>query len=477
MSVRVRFAPSPTGYLHIGGARTALYNYIFSKAMGGTYVLRIEDTDVARSTKESEEMVLKDLQWLGIDHDEGPDKPGKFGPYRQSERTELYQKFADQLIDSEKAFYCFCSQEELEAKKAKAEAENADPTYDGTCHSISTEEAKKRMANGEEAVIRFKAPKKDYTFVDKVRGEITFPNGMIGDFVVMRSNGLPVYNFCCVIDDWQMEITHVIRAEDHLPNTLRQLMIYEAFDATPPVFGHVSLLVGHDRKKLSKRHGTTAVGLYREDGYLADALNNYLCLLGWSHPDETDIFTPSEILSVFDMNRFNKSAATFDMAKLGWVNGEYIRKFDTDALVAAVSSAIPEGALFFDQTPEWKAKACELYKEKCNFFKDFNPFIDSLFLESIAADEALEDIFSWESTPAIKDYLAGKIGEMVDSGIEYATEEHFGEWSTHIKKELKIKGKFLFMGMRGVLTRQAHGSDLKTTATLTPLKVFSARLR
>ncbi len=476
MSVRVRFAPSPTGYLHIGGARTALYNYLFAKAMGGTYVLRIEDTDQERSTKESEDMVMKDLEWLGLTHDEGPDKPGNCGPYRQSERRDIYKKYAEQLVESGHAFYCFCTPEELEAKKAKAEAEGLDPRYDGACYDITVEEARERIANGEEAAIRFKAPQKDYHLHDMVRGDVTYPAGMVGDFILLRSNGLPVYNFGCVVDDWQMSITHVIRAEDHLPNTLRQLMLYEAFGAEAPVFAHASLLVGHDRKKLSKRHGTTAVGIYRNDGYLPEALNNYLCQLGWSHPEEKSIFTMEDIIPLFDLNRFNKAAATFDMAKLAWVNGEYIKSFEGAKIVTEVEALLPEGHSFKTLSEEKKIIACDLYKEKCNFYNDFVPLVDALFATSFEETEDLKEIFAWETTPAIKEYLSTKVTEMINGGTEFATEDDFNEWSNHIKKELKIKGKFLFMGMRGVLTAQAHGSDLKTTVTLTPLKVFQARL-
>ena len=307
MSVRVRFAPSPTGNLHIGNARACIYNYLFAKRMGGKLILRVEDTDLERSKKEYEDSMVSNMKWLGVTFDEGPENPGDYGPYRQSERKEIYQKHADQLLEEGKAFYCFCTDEELEQMREKAIAEGRDPIYDGTWRDFPLEEARERITAGAKAVIRFKVPAKDYELNDKVRGNVKFPQGMVGDFVIIRSNGMPTYNFCCVVDDALMKISHVIRGEDHLNNTVRQLMVYEAFGFTAPEFAHASLLIGEDRQKLSKRHGATSVVQYQEDCFLPQALSNYLCLLGWSHPDEKDVFTNEEVTELFDLNRFNKA--------------------------------------------------------------------------------------------------------------------------------------------------------------------------
>ncbi|MEX1099418.1 MAG: glutamate--tRNA ligase, partial [Bacteriovoracaceae bacterium] len=267
MSIRVRFAPSPTGYLHIGGARTALYNYLFAKANNGKFIVRVEDTDLERSSKEFEQKQLDDLKWLGIDYDIGPGKEDEFGPYRQSERLEIYKKEAKRLLEEGKAFYDFCSEAELEQMREKSQSEGT-PAYTGKWREEKHwDEAKKRVESGEKAPIRFLVPDRDYSFEDKVRGTVKFPKGMVGDFVILRSNEAPVYNFCNVVDDHLHQITHVIRGEDHVNNTLRQLMIYEALGAQPPVFAHVSLLIGEDRQKLSKRHGATSVTLYREESY------------------------------------------------------------------------------------------------------------------------------------------------------------------------------------------------------------------
>ncbi|MFN8370460.1 MAG: glutamate--tRNA ligase [Bacteriovoracaceae bacterium] len=340
MSVRVRFAPSPTGYLHIGGARTALYNYLFAKATGGTFVLRIEDTDEERSKREYEELQIDDLKWLGLDYDEGPGKEGDCGPYRQSERKLIYQKKAAELVEKKLAFHCFCTEEELEAKKAVAMAANLDPKYDGTCRHLSSEEIAAKKAKGLTSAIRFKAYEKSYTLHDHVRGDVVFPEGMVGDFIILRSDGGAVYNFCCVVDDTMMRITHVIRGEDHLSNTLRQLMIYEAFGAKLPEFAHVSLLVGADRQKLSKRHGATSLHFYREASYLPSAICNYLCLLGWSHPTEKDIFTLDEIGTLFDIKRFSKSPAVFDVTKFEFINGQHLRALPIDELGNRIKDSI-----------------------------------------------------------------------------------------------------------------------------------------
>lgn len=476
MTVRVRFAPSPTGYLHIGSARTALYNYVFAKANKGTFVLRIEDTDQERSTKEYEESQLKDLKWLGLDYDEGPEKPGKYGPYRQSERLDLYNKYANQLVDQNMAFHCFCTDEELEAKREAAAAAGKDLHYDGTCRNLSESEIKAKRDAGLQSVIRFKVPKKDYKLDDKAIGEINFPDGMIGDFVIIRSTGMPVYNFCCVIDDWLMEITHVIRGADHLNNTPRQLMIYEALGAKPPIFAHSSLLVGKDRQKLSKRHGATSVNMYMEENYLPQSLTNYLCLLGWSHPEEKDIFTVQDIENIFALNRFSKSPALYDIEKLNWVNEQHLRSLTDQEIVKGIQELLDDNHELFSQSEEWQSGFVQLFKEKVQFFKEFIPYFKDIFSGKIEETEDLKDIMSWETTPAIKDYLKGQIQELASSGKEFCSQDDFNSWSNYIKKELKIKGKPLFMGMRGVLTGQAHGSDLKQLIPLTPLKVLKERI-
>lgn len=473
MTVRVRFAPSPTGYLHIGGARTALYNYLFAKATGGTFVLRIEDTDAERSKKEYEVLQMQDLQWLGICHDEGPGKGGDFGPYHQSERFDIYKKYAEQLVDQGHAFYCFCSSEELEAKKESAQSEGRDPIYDGKCRNLSVTEARKRIAAGEEAVVRFKAPAKSYILEDKVRGRVEFPENMVGDFVIMRSAGLPVYNFCCVVDDWLMKITHVIRGEDHLNNTLRQLMIYEALGAELPTFAHVSLLVGKDRQKLSKRHGTTSVTQYRQETYLPGAMVNYLSLLGWSHPQEVDIFDINDLEGIFTLDRFSKSPAVFDLEKFKWINGQHIKKMDDIELLNKIIEFIDKDSPFHSQSEDWKIKCVGLYKTQINFFAEINERLAEIFDPQISPDADLEEVKSWETTPQIASYFKAELEKV---STPFVTLEQFNHWTDFVKNEMKIKGKFLFKGVRGCLTGRGHGPDLKTLVPLTRVDVLKVRV-
>lgn len=473
MSVRVRFAPSPTGYLHIGGARTALYSYLFARALGGEFILRIEDTDLERSKREYEEAQIADLKWLGLNYHEGPDKPGAVGPYRQSERLEIYKDLAWKLVDQGDAYPCFLTASELEELTAKAEAEKIAPhAYHGKYRDYPLAEAKKRIQAGEEFVIRFKNPGTTQHFTDLVRGEVNFPEDMVGDWVILRSNGLPVYNYCCVVDDHLMKITHVIRAEEHLNNTCRQLMLYKALGAQVPVFAHVSLLVGEDRQKLSKRHGATSVLQYKELGYLPEAMLNYLCLLGWSHPEERDIFNVNELGEVFTLDRFNKSPALYDIKKLNFFNEQHLRAKSDEELVALCDRDLPRDNPFHAQTKEWKLGFVALFKEKVQLTSEFDPFALDLFSEEVDSSDEFREIFTWESTPALKSYLEGELANYEGAHL---TAEVLDGWMNHLKKELKIKGKPLFMGTRAVLSARAHGPDLKALLALTPVSVIRKR--
>jgi glutamyl-tRNA synthetase len=474
MTVRVRFAPSPTGYLHIGGARTALYSYLFAKAKGGQYILRVEDTDLERSKREFEEAQIADLLWLGIEHDEGPDKGGDFGPYRQSERMQMYKDIAWDFVERGLAYPCFLSSEELEELTEKANAEKAAPhKYHGKYRDFDLAEAKKKIEAGEEHVIRFKNPGKKWTFTDLVRGEVTFPEDMVGDFVIIRSNGMPVYNFCCVVDDHKMGMTHVFRAEEHLNNTCRQLQIYEALNATPPEFAHVSLLVGEDRQKLSKRHGATSVTQYKEMGYLPGAVTNYLTLLGWSHPDEQDIFDVLDLGEMFDYTRFSKSSAMYDIKKLNFFNEQWLRKLPDTEIAAGFAGALGADSEFSKQTPEWQQKFAGLMKEKVQLYSDIKEHMPIFFDAAADEDDQYKEAISWETTPQVKEYLKEQVNALT---TDFITEEQVGEWMNFLKKELKIKGKPLFMGMRVCLTGRAHGPDLKTVVALTPISIVKERL-
>ncbi|MFI5391283.1 MAG: glutamate--tRNA ligase [Bacteriovoracales bacterium] len=471
MSVRVRFAPSPTGYLHIGGARTALYCYLFAKAHQGKFVLRIEDTDLDRSKREFEESQIGDLKWLGLNFDEGPHAGGSFGPYRQSERLDIYKKYSLDLVDQGHAFKCFCTQEELDRKKALLSSEA--PHYDGTCKRLSKKEVEEKISKGIEYAIRFSVPDKNYSFKDHVRGLVGWPKDMVGDFVILRSNGMPTYNFCCVIDDHLMKISHVIRAEEHLNNTLRQLMIYDALKADPPEFAHVSLLIGEDRQKLSKRHGATSVTQYKEMNYLPGALLNYLSLLGWSHPKEVEIFDIEEIIPLFNLDRFSKSPAIYDISKLNFINGQHIKRLSKEILLEEFNKAIPKSSLYHLQTNEWKEKFVELFRDKITFFNELEGKVQFIFSTEKSSDAEYIQIMDKDTTKVIKDFISQQILKLDG---EVVPEQILDSWMNEIKESKGIKGKDLFMGLRAVLTGAVHGPDLKKLLALTPLEIVVKRV-
>ena len=334
---RLRFAPSPTGYLHVGGARTALFNWLFARHFGGTLVLRIEDTDFERSTPEMVDGILEGLGWLGIDWDEGP--------YFQSQRMELYQAAAQRLVEAGAAYYCFCTREQLEQRRAQAQAEGGDPQYDGKCRTLTATEATARRVAGESCAIRFAVPESGSTsFDDAVFGRVEFANSEIEDFVLLRSDGVPTYHLSVVVDDLEMRMTHIVRGADHLSNTPKQVMLYNAIGVPPPVFAHVPLILGPDKTRLSKRHGATSVIAYKDEGIVPGAFRNFLALLGWTPPDSSrEIMTDRELIDLFDLSGIQKSNAVFDRSKLDWFNTEYIRAYPTVLLLPLIEEEWTEG--------------------------------------------------------------------------------------------------------------------------------------
>jgi len=356
---RVRFAPSPTGHLHVGNARTALFNWLTARQSGGAYVLRIEDTDVERSEARFETQLLDDMRWLGLGWDEGPDIGGPFAPYRQSDRMQLYQDYAERLLREGHAYYCFCTAEQLEEERKTAIASERTAIYSGKCRNVPLEEGQRRRAAGEQAAIRLKIPEHNIKFHDLVRGEVEFPREELSDPIIIRSTGMPVYNYVVVIDDIEMKITHVIRGDDHLSNTPKQVALYEALSAPVPEFAHLSTILGADRERLSKRHGATSIASFREMGVLPEALANYLALLGWApHGGMKEIFTPQELFKEFSLERVTPSPAIFDFAKLYWLNRHYIGKAEPQRIIGLglpyFAALIPQGAP--PQVQEWFGK-------------------------------------------------------------------------------------------------------------------------
>jgi glutamyl-tRNA synthetase/nondiscriminating glutamyl-tRNA synthetase len=382
--LRVRFAPSPTGHLHVGNARTALFNWLLARRQGGVLILRIEDTDAERSTLESEHSIIEDLRWLGLTWDEGPDVGGPCLPYRQSERLDSYRRTAEALRSRGQAYYCFCAPAQLEAERQAALASGAPPRYSGRCRAIDPGEAARRVAAGEAAAMRFAVPAgRDVTFTDLVRGPITVHADQIGDPVIVRSDGRPAYNFAVVVDDIQMAVTHVVRGEDHISNTSRQLLIYEALGSAPPAFAHLSLVLGPDHAPLSKRHGATSVAEFRDRGYLPESLVNYLALLGWSPGEGEELLPLEELARRFDLARVSHSAAVFDVGKLAWMNRHYMKAaapsrlarealpyfaragfvtHGTDASLAYVESLLPLAVGSVDRLDEIPARASFIFE-------------------------------------------------------------------------------------------------------------------
>jgi nondiscriminating glutamyl-tRNA synthetase len=473
-SVRVRFAPSPTGYLHVGGARTALYNYLYAKQKGGTFILRIEDTDLERSTDESLRQQISDLQWLGLHWDEGVDPEnlesfGPHGPYRQSERLPIYQKYAQVLLQKDLAYYDFRTDEELE--RIKQSGEGSFTRIPRPSHIPTLSEARERIQKGEPAAIRFKVEGgKDHKINDLVRGEVTFPEDMVGDFILMRSNGMPVYNFCCAIDDALMEISHVFRAEEHLSNTLRQVMILQALDFPVPQFGHLSLILGADKQKLSKRHGATSCHQYREMGYLPQALLNFVALLGWSAGGDQEILSVQELIDQFSVERLQKSGAVFDEEKFRWMNSVHLRNLSDQQLWAEIQPWLENANIQVSTDPDFIQKSLTAFRPKMESLVDSVELYRPLDDQGFRLDKEASEVLSWPSTPQVlavwKQILQQREGKPLSG-------EDFDQALEQVKKQANVKGKNLFMPIRVAIIGKPHGPDLKT---LLPLLSVSSLL-
>ncbi|UCF05067.1 MAG: glutamate--tRNA ligase [bacterium] len=451
--IRVRFAPSPTGYLHVGGARTALFNWLFARHESGTFILRIEDTDVDRSSEDLERQMIEDLTWLGLEWDEGPGREGDSGPYRQSERLSLYRGFADRLVTEGKAYFCFCTDDELEQKRERMLREGKPPHYDGTCRRLGESQREERRSEGRPESIRFIVQGGDeHRLDDLVRGEVIFRPGMVGDFVLIRSNGLPTYNFAAAVDDATMGITHVIRGEEHLSNTLRQMMIYEVLDFELPLFAHIPLILGPDRSKLSKRHGAPNIRDFHRLGYPAEALVNYLAFLGWSPPDGREILTIAELIAGFTLERVSKAPGIFDEAKLNWVSAQHIRAGGSKRYFEQTLPYIPD-ELRAHYSEEALAEIFAIVSENLACFSrvadELAPFypgppeLSGEILDLVRGNGALFDLLI-ERLGAVSEWNTGEIKKAVNGA----------------GKELQVKGKALYMPIRAAVTGLTHGPDL-----------------
>lgn len=407
-TVRVRFAPSPTGFLHLGGARTALFNWAFARKYGGVFVLRIEDTDLSRSTEESVRVILESLRWLGLLWDEGPEVGGPYGPYFQSQRLHLYREYAEKLLQKGLAYECFCTPEELKERKERVIAQGGSWRYDRRCLHLSAREREAFRREGRKPVLRFRIPEGTTTFVDMLRGDVTFDNGELDDFVILKSDGMPTYNFACVVDDALMRITHVIRGDDHISNTPRQVLLYEAFGFPCPQFAHIPMILGKDRTRLSKRHGSPSVTYYRDMGYLPEAMVNYLARLSWATgEEEKEIFTREEIIERFSLEQVTKHAAVFDLDKLNWMNGVYLRAADPERLAEILIDILKRQGKVTekDLTPEFSAycrRVMALMRDRIRYVAQILEEAEYFFTEYYEYDpQAVESVLFEEKVPEI----------------------------------------------------------------------------
>ncbi|MBI3298991.1 MAG: glutamate--tRNA ligase [Elusimicrobia bacterium] len=462
--VRVRFAPSPTGYLHIGGARTALFNWLLARRMKGTFVLRIEDTDEVRSTPDSVNAIVDSIRWLGLDWDEGPTTPkagggyeskGPHSPYFQMERQEIYRKYAGQLLSEAKAYKCYCTKDELDAIRRQAQLEKRPPRYDGRCRHLTEAQRADLEAKGRTASVRLRMPDEGATVVhDIVRGDVSFENSLQQDFVIVKTAGGPTYNFACVVDDHLMGITHVTRGDEHLSNTPSQIQLYFALGWEPPIFAHLSMILGPDGQKLSKRHGATSVLEYRDQGYLPETMRNYLALLGWSTKDSQQLFAPGELESKFDLAGCQKNPATFDTVKLKWMNGEYIRARSASALLDDAWPFV-EAAGLGGVARDRLTAAVALEREKVKLLSEVPALVDFFFKEVEYQPKAVEKVLKKEGAGKVLEGLGVAL-----AGLEDFREKPLEERIRRFCDENGLKPGQVFHPIRVAVSGRTEGPTL-----------------
>lgn len=466
--VRLRFAPSPTGYIHIGSIRTALYNYLFARRNNGKFILRIEDTDRTRYVEGAIENLIDSLHWAGVEYDEGVFvedgkiiQKGEYGPYIQSERLNIYKEYIEQLIEKGYAYYCFCTKERLDKVREEQKIKGLAPKYDGLCRSISLEEAKERIANGEEYVVRLKLPaNRDIKFKDLVRGDITINTDDLDDQVLIKSDGFPTYHLAVVIDDHLMGITHIVRGEEWLPSTPKHVYLYEAFGWEKPTYVHLPTVLNKERKKLSKRHGDVAVGDFREKGYLPEGLINYLALVGWTPESNEELFTMDELIEEFSFDRVANAGGIFDVDKLDWVNGHHIRNYDLDKLTKIAIPYLKEAEFiddkFIEEKFDWIKTLVETVRESLSKVSEIVDKVGVFFNNKIEPEneEALETL-KGEQVPELLNALKEELNNIDEIDQEFAK-----TIMKKIQKSTGIKGKKLFMPTRIALTGNNHGPEL-----------------
>lgn len=459
--VRVRIAPSPSGNLHVGTARTALFNYLFAKKMGGKFVLRVEDTDLERSSDAYIKNIFDSLKAMGLNWDEGPDIGGDYAPYTQSEKFEVYKKYAQELMDKGFAYECFCTQEELDEEKQTAINEKRAHVYSGRCRDLTAEQKAKFRKEGRKSVIRFKMPSKMMKFNDLIKGELEFDTSLMGDFVIMKSNGTPTYNFAVVIDDMQMAMTHIIRGEDHISNTPKQIAIYEALGAKVPEFAHVGMILAPDRTKLSKRHGATAVSDFIEQGYLPEAFVNFVALLGWTPSDSVEIKTLDEIIADFSLESISSSNSIFEFDKLNWMNGQYIRSMDNAELTKRALKYMDKYNLS-EYSQEKLEEIVAAVKEPITVLSEITDSVEYFFGDDVQANVEANDVLN---APEAKKILEKSI-DLVNS-FDFSNHETLVEKLMAFRKSFDdVKPKNVMWTLRAALTGRLRGADLSSVFTI-----------
>ncbi|MBY0029583.1 glutamate--tRNA ligase [Priestia aryabhattai] len=476
--VRVRYAPSPTGHLHIGNARTALFNYLFARNQNGKFIIRIEDTDQKRNIEGGEESQLRYLKWLGIEWDESIDVGGEYGPYRQSERTEIYQKYTEELLEKGLAYHCYCTSEELEKEREEQQANSQMPRYSGKCRNLTAEQRAELEAEGREPSIRFRVPSNtEIKWNDIVKDEVSFESEGIGDFVIVKKDGTPTYNYAVAIDDYLMKMTHVLRGDDHISNTPKQILVYEALGWTPPVFGHMTLIVNENRRKLSKRDESIIqfIEQYKELGYLPEALFNFITMLGWSPVGEEEIFSKEQFIEIFDPARLSKSPALFDTSKLRWMNNQYMKQLDLDEVVAlSVPHLVKAGKVEETrdaETEQWVRDLVALYQEQMSFGAEIVELTEMFFKKEIDYSEEAKAVLAEEQVPEVLKAFAEEI-----SSLEEFSADEIKTATKAVQKATGQKGKKLFMPIRVATTGETHGPELPKAISLLGKETVLARL-
>ncbi|MEQ7807925.1 glutamate--tRNA ligase [Priestia megaterium] len=476
--VRVRYAPSPTGHLHIGNARTALFNYLFARNQNGKFIIRIEDTDQKRNIEGGEESQLRYLKWLGIEWDESIDVGGEYGPYRQSERTEIYQKYTEELLEKGLAYHCYCMSEELEKEREEQQANSQMPRYSGKCRNLTAEQRAELEAEGREPSIRFRVPSNtEIKWNDIVKDEVSFESEGIGDFVIVKKDGTPTYNYAVAIDDYLMKMTHVLRGDDHISNTPKQILVYEALGWTPPVFGHMTLIVNENRRKLSKRDESIIqfIEQYKELGYLPEALFNFITMLGWSPVGEEEIFSKEQFIEIFDPARLSKSPALFDTSKLRWMNNQYMKQLDLDEVVAlSVPHLVKAGKVEETrdaETEQWVRDLVALYQEQMSFGAEIVELTEMFFKKEIDYSEEAKAVLAEEQVPEVLKAFAEEI-----SSLEEFSADEIKAATKAVQKATGQKGKKLFMPIRVATTGETHGPELPKAISLLGKETVLARL-